>query len=90
MIRLLDIPTNLSATGGLPTLLKLAVGAHVMLTINIDVSDGLVNGTCGEVAHVVSLGEKVSKVLIKFDDPNIGRKALQTSPYHFLPTCCSY
>ena len=29
----------------------------------------------------MSLSEKVSKVLVHFDDPNIGRKALQTSPY---------
>ena len=82
MIHLSDIPTNASATGRLPTLLKLAVGARVMLTVNIDVCDGLVNGSRGEVVHVVSLGEKVSKVLVHFDDPNIGRKALQTSPYH--------
>ena len=81
MIHLSDIPTNASATGRLPTLLKLAVGARVMLTVNIDVCDGLVNGSRGEVVHVVSLGEKVSKVLVHFDDPNIGRKALQTSPY---------
>ena len=52
-----------------------------MLTVNIDVCDGLVNESRGEVAHVVSLGEKVSKVLVHFDDPNIGRKTLQTSPY---------
>ena len=65
-----DIPANSSATEGLPTLLKIAVGARVMLTVNIDVCDGLVNGSRGEVAHVVSLGEKVSKVLVNFDNPN--------------------
>ena len=42
IICLSDIPTNSSATGGLPTLLKLAVRARVMLTVNIDVYDGLV------------------------------------------------
>ena len=82
MIHISDIPTNASATGGLPTLLKLAIGARVVLTVNTDVSDGLVNGSHGEVTHVVSLGEKVSKVLVHSDDPNIGRKALQTSPFH--------
>ena len=38
-----------------------------MLTVNIDVSDGLVNGSRGEVAHIVSHGTKVSKVLVKCD-----------------------
>jgi len=38
-----------SETGGLHSTLKLAVGAHIMLTVNVDVSDGLVNPFPGEL-----------------------------------------
>ena len=46
-----------------------------MLTVNVDVCDGLVNGARGIVKEVVKSTNKV----IKFDDSNIG--AIQASPY---------
>ena len=39
-------------------MLKLAIGAHVMLTTNVDVTDGLINGAIGEVLHIVCLDSK--------------------------------
>ena len=53
-ISLSSLSDKRSETGGLHSTLKLAIGARVMLTANGDVSDGLVNGTTGEVVHVVT------------------------------------
>ena len=51
-----------------------------MLTANVDVSDGLVNGARGEVVHVVTNNNcEVTSVLVKFD--RAGVKSIQTSPH---------
>ena len=50
-----------------------------MLTTNVDVSDGLVNGARGEVVHVVTSNDnKVTHILVKSDNPDVGAKAKQT------------
>ena len=53
-----------------------------MLITNVHVSDGLVNGARGEVVHVVTSNDhKVIHILVKFDNPDVGAKAKQSSQY---------
>ena len=81
-IDLQSLSENRNETGGLHGTLKLAIGACVMLVTHIDVSDGLVNRARGEVVHIVTSDSSiVTNVLVKFDNQQVGIKAIQTSLY---------
>lgn len=43
------LPKEERFTGGIPTILRLAVGARVMLRFNVNVARGLVNGSIGTI-----------------------------------------
>ena len=71
----ISIPDNigLSQTANLPAKLKLCVGARVILTDNISVSDRLINGSIGTVKHLYKKSKPLcSTIYVKFDDPKAG------------------
>ena len=76
------MPTSKANTGSLVSGLHLAVGAKVMLTVNVDVSDGLVNGARGTVEAIIRTANEVSLLLVKFDHSRVGATAIAKSHQH--------
>ena len=81
----LDVPEDIAInkTAGLPKILSLCVGARVMVTANIDISDKLINGSMGTVIRFHNVthngtnngqASKHGKIFIQFDDPKAGNK----------------
>ena len=66
--------------------LSLKVGARVMITKNIDVSDGLTNGVMGTVTDIVldTTTAIVKMILVKFDYESIEQEACSVSMYKHI------
>ena len=69
-------PIGATDTDSLPASLSLAKGAKVMLTRNIDVADGLVNGAIGHVTDFVGKEpETLEAIEVTFERRDVGKKA---------------
>ena len=79
----LDLQASLSSnsTGRLLLSLKLKKGAHVMITTNIDLNDRLINGQFGTVYDFGFINSSVTKMSLKLDDENAGKKAMLKDSY---------
>lgn len=73
----------------LPDTIRAAISTCVMVTRNLDVEDGMVNGTFATIGHMVMVGqhdgEPVVRLLgLKLDNPSAGRKfckKIQAAPH---------
>ncbi len=70
---LVKYPTKISDTGNLVKTLILKPGAHVILTTNVNVTDGLTNRAFGMVkGHTVNASGKPHIIMVKYDSPKVG------------------
>ena len=79
----INVPDKPSATGNLTKELKIKIGTRVMITTNIDVSDGLTNGVMGMIVNILKDEEEVNVkvILVKFDNSDVGQSARSQSLY---------
>ena len=61
-------------------------GGRVMLTTNIDVSDGLTNGAVGTVKYVITeeITKWVKAILVEFDNTDVRQEAKSKSLYKHI------
>ena len=75
------MPTNPCETSSLKKVLTIKINAMVMITTNIDVTDGLTNDVMGTVTNVVidETTGKISTILVAFDSKHVGQESMHTS-----------
>lgn len=77
-----NLPDDQRFTGGLKSVIQLQIGARIMLTRNLDVSDGLSNGVQGKIAGFILNYQITVAVLVQFSDIKIGKEARLQSKYN--------
>ena len=82
----IDVSLKPQKTGNLRKVLHVKVGTRVMLTTNIDVSDGLTNGAVGTVKYVITeeITKRVKAILVEFDNTDVGQEAKSKSLYKHI------
>ena len=79
-----SVSTNTHEMGNLWNVLTVKINARVIITTNIDVTDGLINGAMGTVTNVVidQTTGKMSVILVAFDSEHVGQETRHTSVYN--------
>lgn len=71
-----------SETYNLPSELVLSAGIHYMMTVNVDVADGLVNGTVGTLAEIEYKNEAPATLWFDFGDEDVGKLCRKNNVPH--------
>ena len=82
----IDVSLKPQKTGDLRKVLYGKVGARVMLTTNIGVSDGLTDGAVGTVKYVITeeITKRVKVILVEVDNRDVGQEAKSKSWYKHI------
>ena len=80
------MPTNPCETDNLWKVLTVKINARVLITMNIDVTDGLTNGAISTVTNVVieKTTGRISVILVAYDSEHVGQEARYTSVYNSI------
>ena len=80
------MPEKPHQTGNLRKVLQLKVGVSIMVTNNIDVSNGLTNGARGTVTNIITdqNQQKIQAILVQFGNEAIGEDAKKKSKYKHI------
>ena len=82
------MPSNPHETGNLQKVLTVKIiNSRVMITVNIDVADGLTNGAMGTVTKNVVIKKttgKMSVISVAFDSEHVGQETRHTSVYNSI------
>ncbi len=73
----------ISVDCNLPNSIALAEGCRVMMTSNIDVLDGLVNGVMGTVVKIIEGAKPLGQpqaIAVRFDNERVGRNSRAENP----------
>ena len=80
------MPEKPHQAGNLRKVLQLKVGASIMVTNNIVVSDWLTNGARGTVTNIIKdqNQQKIQAILVQFENQAIGEDAKKKSKYKHI------